>query len=90
MMVKIKIDGKEHDAMFTLRAQKTYKDMTGGDITTLEGLDEVATFIYCCIDAAYKFKKQPHDVTLDAVYDFVDFESAVKVIRTIMPKPEGE
>lgn len=89
-MVKITIDGIEHDAIFTLRAQKTYKDITKKDITTLEELDEITVFIYACIDAAYRYKKQPCPVTLDMVYDFVDLPSATKLIQSIMPKASGE
>jgi hypothetical protein len=89
-MVKIRIDNVEHDALFTLRAQKTYKDLTGKDITTLNELDEITVFIFACIDAAYRWKKQPHTLTLDNVYDFVDLPEAVKAISKLMPSVTGE
>ena len=57
-MISIKIGEKEHQCLLTIRAAKTYEDLTGKDVGSMQTVSEMGYFIFACVDAAARFNKE--------------------------------
>jgi fibronectin type 3 domain-containing protein len=90
-MISIKIGEKQHDAMFTIRAKKIFKEVRGKDIVDItEADDDTIAMIYSMIGAAYAYKKLPMPVTIEEIEDGVEIAEIAKAIKSMTaPTVEG-
>lgn len=90
-MISFKIGEKQHDAMFTIRAKKIFKDVRGKDIAEITDEDEdTIAMIYAMIGAAYAYKKLPNPLTIEDIEDGVEIPEIAKAIKSMTkPKVEG-
>ncbi len=89
-MISIKIGETEHQCLLTIRAAKTYEDLTGKDVGSMQTVSEMGYFIFACVDAAARFNKEKCPITVDDVFDNITFDEMGVIVKKLMPASQGE
>ena len=77
--------GKEYPCRVTLGVMVRFKNMTGHDISKMDGNDlaEVATFLYCCVKSACAADEVAFDMSLEDFADRLNMEDAADVSKEL-------
>ena len=70
--VEININGKAYPCRQTMGAMLRYREMTGKEVTEIEGaLSDLCAYIYCCVVSACKRDSVEFDMS------FMDFADSI-------------
>ena len=81
----IKIAGKEYPCRITMGAMVRFKQLTGHDISKIDGTDitEVATFMWCCVKSSCVADGEEFQMNVEDFADRLDVEN-VAVFTQLM------
>lgn len=78
-------DGKTYPCRVTLGAMRRFKQETGKDSDNIDGVEDLAVFIWCCCISACKADGVGFGVSLDDFCDFVDVSTLSEFTEAIAP-----
>ncbi len=73
-MNTIKIAGKDYPCRMTMGAMLRFKEKTGREVTEMNnnGLSDMITLLWCCVDSACRRLNHPFDLSLMEMADNID------------------
>lgn len=78
-------DGKTYPCRVTLGAMRRFKQETGKDSDNIDGIEDLAVFIWCCCISACKADGVEFGVSLDDFCDLVDVSTLSEFTEAIAP-----
>lgn len=87
-MYQITLNGKQYPVRLTMGAMLRFKRATGKEVQEIgEDLEQVITFMHCCIASACKADGIPFDLSVDELADHLSASDVTTFTQQLMAEP---